>query len=77
MFQKISNWKAPEPDGVLNFWFENIIIMHGYIQPWNTKMDNKEEAILIQKGKEKGRKLSNKRAFTCLPLLRKLLTGLW
>ena len=80
----ISNLKSPGPDEVQAFWVKNFTSLHknlvwhlnaclkGEIPRWMTKL----RTILPQKDKPKGNEASNYRPFTCLPLTRKLLTGI-
>ena len=80
----ISNWKYPGPDEVQAFWVKNFTSLHknlvwhlnacleGEIPRWMTKL----RTILLQKDKPKGNEASNYGPVTCLPLTRKLLTGI-
>ena len=73
--RRLSNWKAPGPDGVTGFWFKNITALHhamalglddclknGNVPYWMVK----ERTVLIQKDSAKGTVASNYRAITCL-----------
>ena len=80
------NWKAPGPDGVRGFWFKKFPSLHasltvalgkcvdsGEVPEWLVK----GRTVLIQKDSAKGTVASNYRPITCLPLMWKLLTGIF
>ena len=84
--RKMANWKAPGPDGVRGFWFKKFPSLHapltaalqacldsGEVPPWMVK----GRTVLIQKDSAKGTVASNYRPIACLPLLWKLLTGIF
>jgi hypothetical protein len=84
--RKMSNWKAPGPDGVRGFWFKKFSSLHptltsclqacldqGEVPEWMVK----GRTVLIQKDSAKGLGASNYRPITCLPLMWKLLTGIF
>ena len=85
VIRKMSNWKAPGPDGVHGFWFKKLSNLHiklteflqealdtGIVPDWMTL----GRTVLIMKDRSKGRIASNFRPITCLPLMWKLLTGI-
>ena len=82
----MANWKAPGPDGVRGFWFKKFSSLHdvlvdalqecvvrGEVPTWMVK----GRTVLIQKDPAKGKAVSNYRPITCLPLMWKLLTGIF
>ena len=84
--RKMTNWKAPGPDGVRGFWFKKFISLHksiaaslqdclvtGDVPAWMVK----GRTVLIQKDSAKGTEVSNYRPIACLPLMWKLLTGIF
>ena len=84
--RKMSNWKAPGPDGVHGFWFKKLTNLHsriaehmqdclqdGSVPDWLTV----GRTVLILKDRNKGRIPSNYRPIACLPLMWKLLTGIF
>ena len=84
--RKMTNWKAPGPDGVNGFWFKKLTNLHqrigellqecltkGIVPEWLTI----GRTVLIMKDKKKGRIVSNYRPIACLPLMWKLLTGIF
>ena len=84
--RKMANWKAPGPDGVRGFWFKKFPSLHstltaalqkclesGHVPDWMVK----GRTVLIQKDPAKGSVASNYRPITCLPLMWKLLTGIF
>ena len=84
ILRKIPNWKAPGPDCVQGFWLKNFkSIQEGFRRSLQKCLENrnvpmwmtKERTVLMEKGKEKGKAVSNYRPITCLPLVWKLLTG--
>ena len=75
--RRMSNWKAPGPDGVRGFWFKKFSCMHqamakslqacldeGNVPEWMVK----GRTVLIQKDPAKGTVASNYRPIACLPL---------
>ena len=83
--RKISNWKAPGPDGVHGYWIKMLMSMQerialhlqscitrGEVPDWITT----GRTVLMLKDKSKGNKVSNHRPITCLPLMWKLITGI-
>ena len=84
--RKMSNWKSAGPDLVQGFWFKQMTNIHqeialhlqecvnqGNVPSWMVK----GRTVLIQKDKAKGRVASNYRPIACLPLMWKLLTGIF
>ena len=83
---RMSNWKAPGLDQVRGFWFKKLTSLHvaltfalkecvsrGEVPGWMVK----GRTVLIQKDPAKGRAASNYRPIACLPLMWKLLTGIF
>ena len=79
-------WKAPGPEGVRGFWFKKFTNLHqsiarrlqecldsGNVPEWMVK----GRTVLIQKDPAKGNVASNYRPLACLPLMWKLLTGIF
>ncbi len=84
--RRMSSWKAPGPDGIRGFWFKQFPSVHQAIaEGLQTCMDDgnvpdwmvKGRTVLIQKDKAKGTVASNYRPIACLPLMWKLLTGIF
>ena len=86
VIRKMSNWKAPGPDMVRGFWFKKLTSLHsvltdalkecvqrGEVPGWMVK----GRTVLIQKDPTQGRAASNYRPIACLPLMWKLLTGIF
>lgn len=84
--RRMTNWKAPGSDGVRGFWFKRFTSLHevltealrgclkrGEVPSWMVK----GRTVLIQKDLAKGKVVSNYRPITCLPLMWKLLTGIF
>jgi hypothetical protein len=84
--RRMSNWKAPGPDGVRGFWFKKFSCLHqamakglqgcldeGNVPEWMVK----GRTVLIQKDPAKGTVAGNYRPIACLPLMWKLLTGIF
>ena len=84
--RRMANWKAPGPDGVRGFWFKRLPSLHsvlrdalqecvdrGEVPAWMVK----GRTVMIQKDPAKGKAVSNYRPIACLPLLWKLLTGIF
>ena len=83
---RMANWKAPGPDGVRGFWFKKFTSLHPYITDaldnclWDGTVPNwmvKGRTVLIQKDPAKGTVAGNYRPIACLPLMWKLLTGIF
>ena len=83
---RMSNWKAPGPDMVRGFWFKKLMSLHsvltealkecverGVVPEWMVK----GRTVLLQKDPAKGTDVSNYRPIACLPLMWKLLTGIF
>jgi len=83
---RMSNWKAPGPDGVRGFWFKKFTAVHpmlvkalalclqvGDVPEWMVT----GQTVLIKKDPAKGTVAGNYRPITCLPLMWKLLTGVF
>ena len=83
---RMANWKAPGPDGVRGFWFKKFTALHpflvdsldyclveGNVPDWMVK----GRTVLIQKDPAKGTVAGNYRPIACLPLMWKLLTGIF
>ena len=83
---RMKNWKAPGPDGVRGFWFKKFTSVHpaitkvlekclveGTVPEWMVK----GRTVLIQKDPAKGTVASNYRPIACLPLMWKLMTGIF
>ena len=84
--RKMANWKTPGPDGVRGFWFKKFHCLHAPIADALQKVvDSKDvpdwlvkgRTVLIQKESAKGTVASNYRPIACLPLMWKLLTGIF
>ena len=84
--RKMSNWKAPGPDGVRGFWFKKFDNLHGILRDVLQKcLDEgvvpewmvKGRTVLIQKDPSKGTAVGNYRPIACLPMMWKLLTGIF
>ncbi|MEM7264394.1 MAG: reverse transcriptase domain-containing protein [Pseudomonadota bacterium] len=84
--RKLANWKAPGPDWVRGYWLKKLTSVHGAIagalQECVTSGDVPEwmvkgRTVLIQKDASKGTVPSNYRPITCLPLMWKLLSGIF
>merc|ERR1712059_155271 len=84
--RRMKNWKAPGLDGVRGFWINKLTSLHsaltealndcvesGNVPVWMVK----GRTVLIQKDPAKGRAVSNYRPIACLPLMWKLLTGIF
>ena len=83
--RRMTNWKAPGPEGVQGYWFKKFTHLHGRITKhlqeclevgrvpeWMTT----GRTSLIRKDPLKGNTASNYRPITCLPLMWKLLTSI-
>ena len=86
VIKRMSNWKAPGPDGVQGFWFKKFRNLHpairvyleecvesGNVPDWLVK----GRTVLIMKDRKKGKVASNYRPIACLPLMWKLLSGIF
>ena len=83
--KKMPNWKAPGKDKVQGYWIKNLTQMHSRIAEQLNKIligeDGKPEwmtyghTVLCQKDTAKGNAVDNYRPITCLPQMRKLMTG--
>ena len=84
--RKLSNWKAPGPDGVVGFWFKmvsalpdvmaaklQLCLSSGKVSLWMVK----SRTLRIQNDPKKGTAASNYRPIACLPIIWKLLTGIF
>ena len=84
--RRMVNWKAPGPDGVRGIRFKRLPSLHavlrdalqecvdrGEVPGWMVK----GRTVMIQKDPAKGKAVSNYRPIACLPLLWKLLTGIF
>ena len=83
--RRMTNWKAPGPDGVQGFWFKKFTSVHaaitvglqdclarGEVPEWMTV----GRTSLFIKDLAKGPVADNYRPIACLPLMWKLLTGI-
>ena len=83
--RKISNWKAPGPDGLHGFWLKKLASLHqaivkhlddciktGNVPSWMVE----SRTVLIQKDARDGNAVGNYRPIACLNLLWKLLAGI-
>ena len=82
----MSNWKAPGPDGVQGYWFKAFDNLHkpiAHALQQTVVNENVPEwmvtgkTALIQKDPAKGTEVSNYRPIACLPLMWKLLSGIF
>ena len=84
--RRMTCWKAAGPDGVRGFWFKKFSNLHqqltdglqecltnGDVPEWMVK----GRTVLIQKDPAKGTVASNYRPIACLPLMWKLLSGIF
>ena len=75
--RKLSNWKAPGPDGVVGYWFKKVSALHevmaaklqlclssGKVPLWMVK----GRTVLIQKDPKKGTVASNYRPIAACQL---------
>ena len=81
-----ASWKAAGPDGVRGFWFKTFTSLHPVLASALQECVNKGDVpewmvkgrtVLIQKDPAKGTVASNYRPIACLPLMWKLLTGIF
>ena len=83
---RMTNWRAPGPDMIRGFWFKKLTSLHravtdalkecvqrGEVPEWMVK----GRTVLIQKDPVKGNVESNYRPIACLPIMWKLLTGIF
>ena len=78
--RRLSIWKAPRPDGVSGFWFKNITALHHAMALGLhdcLKTGNVPDWMVKEKDSAKGTVASNYRAIVCLPIMWKLLTGIF
>lgn len=84
--RRMSNWKAPGPDGVRGFWFKKFTALLPKLVEALALCLVKEDVpewmvtgrtVLIQKDPAKGTVAGNYRPIACLPLMWKLLTGIF
>ena len=84
--RRMTNWKAPGPDGVQGFWFKKFTSVHvaiaeglqdclqsGDVPEWMTV----GRTSLFMKDPVKGPVADNYRPIACLPMMWKLLTGIF
>ena len=84
--RKMPCWKAPGPDGVRGFWFKKLFNLHqcmaeslqecldnGNVPEWMVR----GRTVLVQKDPAEGTAASNYRPLACLPLMWKLLSGVF
>ena len=78
------NWKSPGPDLIHGFWLKNFSSLHEWVMlQLKECLDTRflpscltrGRASLLQKNKGKGNVVGKYRPTACLPLMRKLLTG--
>ena len=83
--KRLSNCKAPGPDGVMGFWFKKLTSLHWSLSVWLGECMQSGEVpewmvkgrtVLIRKDPAKGIQAGNYRPIACLPLMWKLLTGI-
>ena len=83
--RRMTNWKAPGPDGVQGFWFKAFTSLHRSIavglqdclsQGWVPEWMTLGRTSLFMKDPAKGPVADNYRPIACLPLMWKLLTGI-
>ena len=83
--RKMPNWKNPGPDGVQGYWIKNLSNLHGNLalQLNRCLQENNVPSwmvtgntLLCVKELKKGNAVGNFMPITCLPPLRKLLTGI-
>ena len=84
--RRMTNWKAPGPDGIQGFWFKKFSSLHGRMatglqecldQGRVPKWMTLGRTSLFMKDPRKGRAADNYRPIACLPLAWKLLTGIF
>ena len=85
-YSKMLNWKEPDRDGVQGFWIKGVDKMHKIIITQLNKLlkETKEipfwmtygRTVLCQEDPVKRSSVENFRAISCLPLIRKSLTGM-
>ena len=82
----MTNWRAPGPDGIQGFWFKKFSCLHeriaeglqgcienGAVPAWMTV----GRTSLFMKDPAKGTAADNYKPIACLPLMWKLLTGIF
>lgn len=83
--KKITNWKAPGPDGVQDYWLKYFSSLHVRIAiQLNGLLESNEipewmnsgRTLLCVKDADLGNTVENFRPITCLPLMWKLFSGL-
>ena len=83
--KKITNWKAPGPDGVQGYWLKYFSSLHARIAiQLNGLLESNEvpewmnsgRTLLCVKDANLGNSVENFRPITCLPLMWKLFSGL-
>ena len=84
--RRMTNWRAPGPDGIQGFWFKKFSSLHSRIadglqecltQGWVPKWMTLGRTSLFMKDPAKGTAADNYRPIACLPLMWKLLTGIF
>ena len=84
--KEMSKWRAPGFDGVQGYWFKAFDCLHkpivNALQKCIVEGDVPEwmvtgRTVLIQKDPAKGTEASNYRPIACLPLMWKLLSGIF
>ena len=82
----MTNWRAPGLDGIQGFWFKKFSTLHGRIadglqeclaQGWVPEWMTDGRTSLFMKDPAKGNAADNYRPIACLPLMWKLLTGIF
>ena len=84
--RKLTNWKAPGPDGVQGYWLKNLPSLHDRIVGHMNDMINstknipdwltKGRTVVCQKDSQTGNAVDNFRPISCLPLMWNLMTGI-
>ena len=81
---RMPNWKSPGPDLVQGFWLKNFSSLHERVRLQLKECSDsgfvpsrltRRRTSLLQKNKIKDNRESSYRPITCLPFMRKLLTG--
>ena len=83
--RRIPNWKTPGKNKVQGYWIKNFTNLHSHVVlQLNDILEGEDSlsewmiygyTILCQKDGAKGNAFDNYRPMTCLPLMRKLMTG--
>ena len=68
--RKMPNWKAPGKDGVQGYWLKNLTNLHSRIAGQMNSILIREESLPAWMTHGRYRPIA------CLPLMRKLLTGM-